>query len=239
MASTLTRRRACAGLLLGATFGLAAPASAQPTVARPVGAFDAVTLRAPVDLVLRQSGTTAVVVRADDAVQALIVTEVVDGAKGATLEIRLQPGARLPFAAKVLVTVDVVSLRALAIAGAGDASGHGLSVNDLDVAIGGSGDVRLDDLQAASVALRIAGSGDIVLSGRSARLTAHIAGSGDINAAALDAGDVSVHLSGSGDARVRAASTLDVVIAGSGEVTYVGTPSLTQHIAGSGTVKRR
>lgn len=237
--SSLSRRLACAGLLVGAAFGLAAHASAQPAVARSVGAFEAVALRAPVDLVLRQAARTAVEVRADDAVQPLIVTEVVDGARGPTLEIRLQPGARLPFAATVRVSVDVVNLRALAVEGSGDVRGVGLKVADLDVAIAGSGDVHLNDLLADAVTARIAGSGDLELSGRSTRLSATIAGSGDVDASALDATQVAVRISGSGDALVRAASTLDVTIAGSGDVSYVGNPRLTQRIAGSGAVRQR
>jgi hypothetical protein len=225
--------------LLGTLTLLVSPAQAATAVARPIGAFDAVTLRAPVDLVLRQGPQPAVEVTADDKLQSMVVTEVVTSARGSTLEVRLKPGARLPLGAKALVTVDVVALRALAIDGAGEASGSGLVVDALDVSISGTGDVRLDKLQAAALELRIAGSGDIALAGRTGRLRVRIAGSGDVDAGALDADDVSVSISGSGDAQVRAAATLDVSIAGSGDVTYRGEPKLTQRISGSGTVAKR
>ena len=225
--------------LLGMLALPTAPALAAPPVARPVASFDAVTLRAPVDLVLRQGRQPAVEVNADEKIQALLVTEVVTGAKGPTLEVGLKRGARWPQGAKAVVTVDVVALRALAIDGAGEASGSGLVVDTLDVSISGSGDVRLDKLQATALELRIAGSGDITLAGRTGRRRMRIAGSGDVDAAALDAEDVSVSISGSGDAQVRAAATLDVSIAGSGDVTYQGQPKLTQRIAGSGSVTQR
>jgi hypothetical protein len=227
-----------AALLVALT--LPAPtAQAATSVARPVDSFDAVTLRAPVDLVLRQGRQTAVEVSADDNVQALLVTEVVTGPKGRTLEVGIKPGAKLPHGAQARITVDVETLRALAIEGSGDVSGKGLVVEALDVFVSGSGDVRLGDLQAASLELRIAGSGDITLAGRTGRLRMRIAGSGDVDAAALDADDVSIGISGSGDAQVRAAKTLDVSIAGSGDVTYQGQAKLTQRIAGSGSVAQR
>lgn len=225
--------------LLGMAALLASPAQAATAVSRSVGTFDAVTLRAPVDLVLRQGPQSAVEVTADDKLQGMLVTEVVTGAKGRTLEVGLKPGTRWPHGAKALVTVDVVALRALAIDGAGEASGSGLVVDALDVSISGSGDVRLDRLQATALDLRVAGSGDFTLAGRTGRLRVRIAGSGDVDAAALDADDVSVSISGSGDAQVRAAATLDVSIAGSGEVTYQGQPKLTQRIAGSGSIAQR
>jgi len=225
--------------LLGTLALLSQTAHAASAVARPVGNFDAVTLSAPVDLVLRQGSQSAVEVSADDAVQAVLATEVVAGAKGPTLEVGLRPGTRWPHGAKALVTVDVVALRALAVDGAGKASGSGLSVNELDVSIRGAGDVRLDELRATALELRIAGSGDILVAGRTGRLRMRVSGSGDVDAAALDADDVVVNISGSGSAQVRATATLDVSIAGSGDVTYRGSPRVTQRIAGSGAVTQR
>ena len=225
--------------LLGAAVLASGSTLAAPGGARQVGSFDAVSVRAPVEVELRQAAAPRVEVRAEDAVQPLIETVVVDGAFGRTLDIRVKAGAKLPWPAKVRVVVDVASLRGLAIAGSGDVSGSGLKLERLEIRIGGSGDVRLNDLQAGQLELNIAGSGDIALSGRTDRLTASIAGSGDIDASALDAQDVSLRIAGSGDAQVRAATTLDVTIAGSGEVTYAGQPRLTQRILGSGSLVQR
>jgi Putative auto-transporter adhesin, head GIN domain len=226
--------------LLGAALHLAALAGAASlAVARPVEPFDAVSLRAPVDLVLRQSAKVGVEVQAAESVQPLVETVVVDGSAGRTLEIRLRRGARLPLDAKVVVTVDVTALRALALSGSGDAIGSGLRTDRLDVAISGAGDLSLTDLQASALALRIAGSGDVRLSGRAAKFSAAISGSGDIDADGLESDEMSVRIAGSGDVHIGAPATLDVSIAGSGDVSYRGKPRLTQRIAGSGSVTAR
>lgn len=241
--ATLRRlaRAAVPGLLALAALA-AGPARAADDLivqARQLEAFQAVTLRAPVDLVLRQSGREAVEVRAPAAAQPLIQTRVVDGRHGRTLEIALTRDARLPAGLPVVVTVDLARLRSLSVDGAGDVSGSQLKTDQLDVAIAGSGDIALKDLQAEALTLSISGSGDITVDGRAGQLSARISGSGDIDAGALAAEDVSVRIAGSGDVEVQAARTLNVWIAGSGDVSYRGNPALTRSVAGSGTITRR
>ena len=219
---------------------MAVPAlAAPPAVARAVEPFEAVALRAPFELVLRQGAKPALEVQADPAAQTLVETAVVDGSSGRTLEIRLREGAQLPWRAKVTVTVDATTLRAITLSGSGDIRGAGLRTERLDVAVSGSGDLSLQDLQATALALRIAGSGDATLSGRVARFTASVAGSGDIDAQALDASEVTVRIAGSGDVRVGAPASLDVSVVGSGDVSYRGQPKIAQRIAGSGSVTAR
>lgn len=237
-----------AALLLYAGF-LTAPAQAADaataasggpvTQTRTVGAFDGVTVQGPFEVVLRQREREAVEVLASEKLQGLIETTVVERRQGRTLEIGLKKGVTLFLAPKVVVTVDVATLRRLAVDGSGDVSAAGLKLAKLDVSVAGSGDVRLSELQADALSLGIAGSGDIAASGRATRLTIDVAGSGDVKAAALDADEVSVSIAGSGDADVTARKTLSVSVAGSGDVTYGGDPQVKRSIAGSGTVARR
>lgn len=233
---SLTVLLAACTALLSTAVGAAA---ATPSVSRPVEPFVAVALRAPVDLVLRQGAKEGLAVQAAEAVQPLVETVVVDGSQGRTLEVRLRKGARLPMGANVVVTVDVVALRALLLAGSGDVRAGGLRSESLDVSISGSGDLVLSELQVGTLALRIVGSGDARLSGRAGKFTTSIAGSGDIDAEALETSDVAVRVAGSGDFRLGSVATLDIVIAGSGDVSYLGDPKMTQRIAGSGSVSRR
>lgn len=240
----LSRRFALAavpGLLVLATLA-AGPARAAGDVvveSRPVGAFQAVAVRAPIDVVLRQSGREAVEVRAPAAALALIQTRVVDGRFGRTLEIALTGDARLPARSPVEVTVDLSTLRALSLDGSGDVSGSQLKADELDVTIAGSGDIVLRAIEAGTLSLSISGSGDLTVDGRAGRLTARVSGSGDIDAGGLAANEGKVRIAGSGDVEVQAAKTLDVSIAGSGDVTYRGNPTLTRSVAGSGTITRR
>ena len=242
---TLARRL----ILLAAPAALfAAPAQAWPfnetvkgsgrivTETRALSGYQGVTVRGPFKVVLRQSGREGVEVRADDNLQALIETAVVDGN---TLQIGMKKGADLAGRNQVLVTVDLVSLRWLTLGGSGDVSGPGLKTTLLDVAIGGSGSLRLPDLQTRALSLSIGGSGHFESSGHTRKLSVVIGGSGDVQADALDADEVSVSIGGSGGAQVHANKTLKVAIGGSGGVTYSGDPAVSTSVAGSGTVKRR
>jgi len=188
--------------------------------ARAVGDFQAIELRGDIDLVVRQSGRTAVEVQADDNLLARVETEVIDGRHGRTLRIGWRRDESVRPRAPTVVTVDVAQLRA--------------------VASSGSGDVRIDALTTPLFSLALAGSGDARLARLSIdELSVSIAGSGDVSAQDLAAEEVKVSVAGSGDARVHAERELTVAIAGSGDVVYSGAAAVKSSIAGSGSVRKR
>lgn len=202
---------------------------------RPVSAFHAVVLKGPMDLVLRQGAKEAVEVRGDDNLLPLVETTV----RGDTLEIAAKRGASYTTRNRLVVTVDLVTLKELALVGAGDASGEGLKAGQLKLRVEGAGDLRLHRLAAEALAIDLAGSGDVTVSGRTGKLSVAIAGSGDVVTRELEADDVSVSIAGSGGARVNARKTLAVSIAGSGDVDYTGEASVKASIAGTGSVQKR
>jgi hypothetical protein len=202
---------------------------------RPVSAFQAIVLKGPMQLVLRQAAKEAVEVRADDNLLQLVETTV----NGGTLEIAARRGASYTTRNSIVVTVDVVTLKELALVGTGDATGDGLKAGELKVRIEGAGDLRLRQLSADALAINVSGSGDVTVSGRTGKLGVSIAGSGDVATRELEADEVSVNIAGSGDAHVNARKTLAVAIAGSGDVDYTGEASVRTSIAGSGTVQKR
>lgn len=206
---------------------------------RNVVPFHAVVLTGSMTLVLRQATREAVEVRADDNLLPLIETAVVERRGVPTLEIGTRRGASYSTRQPIVVSVDVVDLRALSIAGAGDAVAEGLRVGDLQVRVVGSGDLRLQQLSADSLTIKVAGGGDVIASGRTGKLSMSIAGSGDVAARELEADEVSVSIAGSGDAHVNARTALRVAIAGSGDVAYSGNPTVKTSILGSGHVKRQ
>ncbi len=231
--STLLGRAACA---LGiALLPVLASAADQ---ARTVGPFEAVSLRGPIKLVLRQAAREAVLVSADAELLPLIETRVVVHGGVPTLEIGPQRDAQLPNRKTVTVTVDVARLSALSVAGSGDAQGEALTTAALRVAVAGAGDVRLGRLGTDTLAIKVSGSGNVRVDGRSAKLAVDIAGSGDVDTSRLQSDEVAVGIAGSGDAKVDARKTLAVSIAGSGDVAYSGDALLTSSIAGSGRVRR-
>lgn len=206
--------------------------------ARELGAFDGVTLSGSFQVVIRQSRGIKVEVKTDRNLLPYLETRVVESAKGRTLEISTKKGFQLSAATAPIITVDMPSLRAVAVAGSGLVKVEAMKTASVDASIAGSGDIRLVQLDTDRLGLKVSGSGDILASGRAGTASVSIAGSGDVKAAELVAEEVKVSIAGSGDAQVQASKKLQVSIAGSGDVRYVGSPEISSSIAGSGSVRR-
>lgn len=262
--SILLDRRLLAGAVLALGAALAQPACADDTSGsgwhwsfstsgntrvtasgqlqnetRNVTGFQAIALRGSMKLVLRQGARESVELRADDNLLPLIETQVVDRGGVPTLELGMKKGTSYKSSAPIVVTVDLINLRALSISGSGDVVGDALKTPALAIAISGSGNVKISQLAADEVSAKVSGSGDLQFGGRAGKLGVSISGSGDVNARALEADDVSVSVAGSGDANVTARKTLSVSIAGNGSVSYAGDAVVKTSIAGHGTVRKQ
>ena len=208
------------------------------TESRAVTGFQAITTHGSVNLVLRQGAREGVELRADDNILPLIETRVVDRGGVPTLEIGTKSGTSYSSRNPVVATIDLISLRALALAGSSDVACEALKSPALQVSVSGSGKLRLRQLDIDQLMVKVSGSGDVDFSGRATTLGLKIAGSGDANTRALEADDVAVSVAGSGDVTVNARKTLSVSVAGSGNVAYTGAAAVTSSVAGSGRVKK-
>jgi hypothetical protein len=209
------------------------------TQTRAVPRFEAVTLNGPMRLVLRSRTEQVVTLRADDNLLPLIETRVVQRGGVPTLEIGARSGASFSTRSEMLVTVDLVALSALSVAGSGDVEVQPVQTPALTVGVSGSGAVALQRLVAGALAVSVSGSGGVQADGRADRLSIDIAGSGDVDAGRLECDMASVTIAGSGGANVQARTSLTVSIAGSGNVTHSGAAVPRATVAGSGTVRRR
>jgi hypothetical protein len=215
--------------------------SGQPVVQqRPVEAFEAIAVQGAMTVVVRQAASAAVEVRADDNVLPLLETFVETRRGLRTLVVRIAPGESIRPRSEMLVTVDAVQLRALAVAGAGAVTVQPLRTPALKLSIAGSAETRLRGLETDALTVSIAGSGDVTADGRAGTIDLGIAGSGDARLAALAADDVKVSIAGSGDAEVTAHRLLAASVAGSGDVCWDGAATQVEsRVAGSGSVRRR
>lgn len=237
-------RRLCLSTLLVAVVGAAglpqtvqASPEAAPGQTRSVGAFDAISLRGAVKLVVSQGATTSVHVQTEDPQRLAELETTVEGQR-LTIGFKRSVGWRDSGGATV--TIVTPALQALTVAGSGDAIVGALNTPRLNVVLAGSGGVKLGSLQAQELGISIAGSGDVRgAPGQVATLTVDIAGSGDVLLGELKAAEASVRIAGSGDAVVHADKTLRVSIAGSGDVRYSGEAAVSQSVAGSGSVRKR
>jgi hypothetical protein len=248
------RRSFVAWLLVGlASFVLlaaGAPASAAgittgsgkaATETRAIAAdFEAISATGAIDVVVRQGARQSVEVHADDNLLPLIETVVESSSRGPTLVLRFKRSELVRPKSDVRITVDVVRLTGLSLAGSGDVTVHPLKTPSLRLAMSGSGNAKLQQLDAGSFEVRISGSGDVLASGSARQVKLGIAGSGSVGLKSLIADDVSVSIAGSGDAKVFANKALKVSIAGSGDVEYGGAAeTITTSVAGSGQITRR
>lgn len=208
------------------------------TEVRSASGFEAITLRSPMKLVLRQGGREGVELQGEDNLLPLVETRVLERDGVRTLEIGTRRGSSFSAHGKMVATVDFVTLRALAIDGSGDVTCDGLKSPDLVVTISGAGNVHIKRLEAGKLAVNVTGSGDLRFGGRTRRLAISISGSGGIDTRALEADAVSVDVAGSGAAKVIARKTLNVSIAGVGSVKYIGDPLVKSSIAGHGDVSK-
>jgi hypothetical protein len=218
--------------------GLLAAGAAARAEVRPVGAFQGIHVKGPIDVQVRQSTRDTLELQADDKVLPLVESTVVDRGGIPTLELSIRKGASLPLRTKIVATVEVATLKALAISGAGDVVADGIRTAELRASIAGAGDMRLNQLDAGALSVSVAGSGDVVASGRAGSVRIAISGSGDVSTRELAADEVKVSIAGSGDAKVHARKTLAVSIAGSGDVGHVGEATPTVSVVGSGSVKK-
>ncbi len=189
------------------------------TESRTLPPFEAISLQGPMRLVIRQGAAHSAQLRADDNLLPLIVTRVVLRGGVATLEIGAREGSSFTTRSEMVVSVETVTLRALANSA--------------------SGDVELQALQTSALSLTVSGSGGVQAAGRTDKLAIEITGSGAVDAGRLDSAAVTVAIAGSGDADVLAHRSLTVSIAGSGGVTHAGEAQAKTAITGSGSVRRR
>lgn len=206
---------------LTAQAGSVAGSGRSATESRSLAEFQALALSGSMDLVLRQGAVQSVQVQADDNLLPLLETVVESTGNGATLLVRWKKGQSLHTRSKVLVTVVVPKLSAVAASGSGDIRVEAFNTPALKLSLSGSGDARLQGLTTEELGLSISGSSDVVASGSATRLKISIAGSGDVRMADLKSDEVTVN------------------IAGSGDVSYTGNAAVKSRVAGSGSVNKR
>jgi hypothetical protein len=201
--------------------------------------FEAVSGRASVKLLIRQGIKEAVQVRADDNIVPLVVTSVQTLGGVRTLVVDMKPNLSISTRNEIVVSIDVVKLKALSSSGSGDIAVETLNTPSLALGLSGSGDARLSQLKTDQLSVQISGSSDVDASGRAAKLDVSISGSGSARLRGLQTDEAAVNIAGSGDAELSVAKNLAVSIAGSGEVVYHGDAKVASRVAGSGSVTRR
>jgi len=163
---------------------------------RNVPAFTGIEVSCSADVYIKQGGSQAVKVKADENLLNLIKTDV----SGGVLEIDIDGNIRN---AKIMeVYVTVVNLDKVRINGSGDVKSEGIIKGmSCEIDINGSGDVNLE-LDVKSLESSINGSGDVDVSGVSGAFKLRVAGSGDFTAEQLRLTNGNINVQGSGDIKL-------------------------------------
>ncbi|HEX6708638.1 MAG TPA: head GIN domain-containing protein [Albitalea sp.] len=226
-------RRTWLAFALGGAAWRGAGAAALAAEARPVGGIDSVIWDATGELLIAQSTRERLIVEAEPAVLARIVSEV----RQNRLHLRFGPG-NIQTQHPIRFRLDVRALSLLETRGSGAVRIGPLATPALSLRLGGNDDLRLERLQAESVDTRMDGAGEVIIgAGRVDRQNVHIGGSGTYHAPGLDSRLTVAAIDGSGEIRVAASERLDARISGSGEVLYRGRPQVVRTVTGAGDVR--
>ncbi|HEX8954972.1 MAG TPA: head GIN domain-containing protein [Burkholderiaceae bacterium] len=202
------------------------------------GAVTVINANGPVDLVLRQGATPAMLVIAEERLLPRIKTR----QQGNALEIDFQD-TLFHSNHPMRIELTLPKLEQLSLHGSGDARVSGFSGDKVVLTLRGSGNMRFDgvyqhvtastmgsgDLEmttgsGADADLSILGSGAITASGQNKATTMRIMGSGDLNTENLHTDELKLDVMGSGDSSVYATKSVEINLHGSGDVSVRGNP---------------
>jgi hypothetical protein len=216
--------------------GEGAPSGRGGTREFDVGAFEAVSVAGPYDVVVTVGPALAVRAEGDEAELDRMKVEVEDGALrvGRKREGWNQGWKR--HSGKVTVYVSAPALRGASIAGSGNVKVDRVEGASFSGSIAGSGDLSIASLRVEEADFDVAGSGHINAVGAGRRARVSIAGSGNVNLEGFESRLAKVSIVGSGDVRTRTMETADVSIMGSGDVTVIGPARCSVTKMGSGNV---
>jgi len=201
---------------------------------RQVPAFDKIELRGVGTLQIVQGSETSVTVRADESVQKLLRTEVVES------ELRLWkeplPVVIVP-SDSVTWIVTVKDLKSLSVSGSGKVKADQINTPELRISIAGSGKISFGSINAENLLLQSSGSAFF----ESERLQAQnvkcdISGSGTVRISAVEVKRIETCISGGGDILLRGiASESTVDMSGSARYNALDLESDRVRVANSGS----
>ncbi len=181
---------------------------------RGTSGFYTVDLKGSMDVEVTRSDEFKCIVKGDDNIVPLIITEVKDQ--------RLYISAKQSYSTRQKLSIF-------------------LEMPELtEVALSGSGDINMANVTKDTVSLKISGSGNIVAIGEAKQVIAEVNGTGDLQIERLVAEHVDVTINGSGDANVWAKQSLNARVNGSGNIIYAGDPdNIYNDINGSGDIVKK
>ncbi|WP_445734180.1 head GIN domain-containing protein [Mariniflexile sp.] len=203
----------------------------QRTINKP---FTAIKATEGLDVYVTQSDTESVSVEADENLQELIITEVIDG----VLKIHTKKNIGRCKSKKVMVSFKDVS-GITATSGSDVFSTNTITAESLELETTSGGAMNLDVNTVTLNCISTSGS-DLKLSGKTIKLTAEATSGSDIKAADLIAESSHVKATSGADITVNTSKELTAKASSGGDIKYLGNPEVVnKNDSASGSIKKQ
>lgn len=219
------------------TGGAVAGSGIIETESRGVADFNAISVRYPAEITIRQGPTESLEIEAEDNLLPQLSAEVRNGTlylENSEQNWRERVNPREP----VRISITAKDLNKVQFPTAGQVLIETLETDSLSLSVSGAGDVTLVDLTAGVLEINLSGAGNISANGKSESLRLQISGLGNYKGGDLQSRDADVQISGAGSATVWAEQSLDANISGAGSIDYYGDPDVNERISGVGSVSK-
>lgn len=186
------------------------------------------------DVYLTQSDKAGVTVEADENLQSLIITEVIDG----TLKIHCEKNIGRCKSKKVMVSFkDIASIKSTS--GSDVYSTNTIVVNDLQLESTSGSDMKLD-VNTNSLTCKTTSGSDLKVSGNTKKLIVESTSGSDFKGANLIAESSQVKASSGADITVNTSKELTADASSGADIKYLGEPEqVNKNSSSSGSVKKQ
>ena len=152
-----------------------------------------------VDVRIQLGDEEKLVLEAEENIQDIIITEVVEG----RLIIKTKPGFRIRTQKRAIAHLTVKGLNSITITSSGDVKAPDLVADTFKARLSSSGDLTMGGVKAEDVEIRLSSSGDVKMDYiKCSQVELLVSSSGDIALDKLNAKDLVVRISSSGDIRI-------------------------------------
>lgn len=203
---------------------------------RSVGSFTGIKVGGAFEVFLRQTGTPAVVVEADEEIIPYIITEV----EGNVLRVGM---SKIPHhwgdVHTLNVYIDVAELNSLEISGAVEISTQS-QIKGESMEFDCSGAVEADlNLSVGTMDMELSGACEVTLKGDAQKVNISTSGASELDAGDFSVKEMEIFASGATEAGVNVTGTLKISASGACEINYTGGASVNAHTSGASSVRQK
>ncbi|MRT93905.1 head GIN domain-containing protein [Ancylomarina sp. 16SWW S1-10-2] len=199
---------------------------------REISNFSGIKVSGAYTIYLSQNNECSLRVVADENIQEIIKTEVINDV------LYIKNEKDIHNAKKMELYIGFKYLRFIKANGAISLKNENeLKFDEFKIEINGASSAKLE-LSANKLSIDNSGASSIYLKGKANELNIDISGAGSVNALDLKVSEARIDISGVGSCKVYVEDKLRVTISGIGSVKYKGDPTVTSDVSFLGVIKK-